>query len=156
MKGGDYNGFKRQTRPGRKETEENQKGRKEMKVIKPIINDKLSPKDRNIVGASLYEISKQRWQHIPLEEIQKALSKSNLILLQEDGTPYQGLFLGPKGEAKLEYGYARPEQVKELLSGDVSTQTLNQFFVPIKNSMLILQWYKEQGMKNYEINLYLS
>jgi len=117
---------------------------------------KLSPKDRKAAVAGLYEISKKKWQEIPWEEIKQALSKGGLIVLQEDDTPWTGMFLGTKGDEKMRIAYADSETLRHiLLDEDPDKTVFDTKFIPIENSFLILQWYKD-GMTKYEINTYLS
>jgi hypothetical protein len=130
---------------------------RKIKVVLANSKATLPSRDRTKVTNGIHEISKKKWKHIPIEEFRKAFSIVGLILLQEDDTPYQGMFLGEKGEARLAFGYAdNPEQVQQILLGDADRELLNTQFVPIKNSRLILQWYKDVGMTAFEINAYLS
>jgi hypothetical protein len=82
---------------------------------------------------------------IPIEEIDAVLNKNGLLLLQEDNTPWDGLFTGAEGHAQIAIGYLNTKtQVNGLDS-----------YTPIENSMLIMTWYKMQSGK-YEIVTYLS
>jgi hypothetical protein len=116
----------------------------------------LAPRERRIITNEIYEISKKKWKYIPIEEIRKAFAKANYILLQEDNTPYQGMFLGEKGEARISFGKADPDLIHDLLDGSAHRAVYDTFFEPIKNNLLILQWYKDVGMTAFEINAYIS
>lgn len=50
---------------------------------------------RRKVNAKLYEISKVRHDHVPLDAIDKALRIGHLQMIQEDGTPWSGLISLP-------------------------------------------------------------
>ena len=117
----------------------------------------LQRKDRTKINNGLWTISKQKWATIPFDEIKKAFAAAGMILLQEDDTPWSGMFLGAKGEAKLNFGYADSETVQHIILDEDPDKTIfNMRFEPISNSLLILQWYKDTGMTKYEINAYLS
>jgi hypothetical protein len=51
---------------------------------------------RHKVSAALYEISKQRYDRVPLDAIDKALRIGHLQMVQEDGTPWSGLISLPR------------------------------------------------------------
>lgn len=84
---------------------------------------------------------------IPLETIEEILEKYGLLILQEDHTPYQGMFLGAEGQAQIDIGYIQTAQQSE--DNEVT------FYTPIENAALILTWYKMQSGK-YEIVSYIS
>lgn len=114
-------------------------------IIKPI-NDlhKLDSRTRRIVNKELSKLPTYN-NCIPVEEINDVLKKNGLLLLQEDGTPYEGIFCGEEGYSNLEIGYLNSEnKINDI-----------KFYTPIRNSSLVLTWYKMRPGR-YEIVTYLS
>lgn len=87
------------------------------------------------------------FNEIPINTIEDILEKYGLVILQEDHTAYQGMFLGAEGRAQIELGYI--ETANKSDDGEVT------FYTPIENAALILTWYKMQSGK-YEIVSYVS
>lgn len=84
------------------------------------------------------------FSEIPLSEINAILAANNLVLIQEDGTKYSGMFCGREGRALIEIAH------KE------TARQHNGFtiYTAIDNSALVLEWYKI--VTKFEINMYLS
>ena len=82
---------------------------------------------------------------IPLEIIEEILKKYNLLLLQEDYTPWSGFITGREGQADFTLGYFDTAYEQNGLTA----------YTPIENAALIMTWYKMQSGK-YEIVTYIS
>ena len=76
------------------------------------------------------------FREFPIDEIDGVLRKNGLMLVQEDGTPWEGFFTGREGRANIE----------------LATTDTNEI---IENCTLALTWYK-MGSGKYEIVAYLS
>jgi hypothetical protein len=126
------------------------------KVVIASTGEKVTSKERRTITDGLYKVSKVKWESIPLREIRQAFADANMILLQEDDTPYSGMFLGEKGRARIAFGRAPEEICERSVYGKLTTDQSNTRFTPISNSLLILEWYKDQGMTKSEINCYIS
>lgn len=87
------------------------------------------------------------FNEIPLDTIENILEKYGLVILQEDHTAYEGMFLGEEGQAQIDLGYIATAHQSD--DGEVT------FYTPIENGALILTWYKMQSGK-YEIVSYVS
>ena len=82
---------------------------------------------------------------IPLDKIFKILNKQGVIVLMEDGTPWDGMLLGRTGQ---EYFDIAPKD-SEYLVNKLKTYT------PYTNAKLSLSWYKMDS-GNYEIISYVG
>lgn len=96
------------------------------------INKSIKLKVNNI----LYDLCKQYYKLIPLNTITNYLKQNNLIILQEDGSEFEGFLCGCEGRTSF-------------LMRDIE-QNKN-----IKDSILWLSWYKMTS-GNYEVVCYLS
>lgn len=74
---------------------------------------------------------------IPLEEIKSALREHNIVLLQEDGTEWEGLLLGRDSHCIFHVGRA---------------DTMEEY----ENAGLFLSWYQNDHSSRYEIVSYVS
>lgn len=103
----------------------------------------LPAKVRNAINTGIYRLGSY-FDSIPLDKLTDILDKNGVVLLQEDGTPYEGFFCGADGEARLELG------LKE------SGTELNGFmkYEPVSNALLILNWFKQ--VTRYDVNTYVS
>lgn len=82
---------------------------------------------------------------IPLDIIENILKKYDLLLLQEDNTPWDGFITGAQGQATFTLGYLDTAYEQNGLTA----------YIPIENAALIMSWYKMQSGK-YEIVTYVS
>jgi len=82
---------------------------------------------------------------IPLDLIENILQKYNLLLLQEDNTPWSGFITGAEGHALFSLGYLDTAYEQNGLTA----------YTPIENAGLSMSWYKMQSGK-YEIVTYIS
>jgi len=95
---------------------------------------KLKPNIRRQINKQLQETFNKYFDSIPLMEIFEILKINNVIVVQEDGTPWGGFLSGNDGNASM-----------ELKTDDEL----------VDNVMLILQWHKMESGR-YEINTYIS
>ena len=77
--------------------------------------------------------------------IENILKPYNLLLLQEDNTPWDGFITGAEGRATFTLGYLDTAYEQNGLTA----------YKPIENAALIMTWYKMQSGK-YEIVTYIS
>lgn len=91
---------------------------------------KLDKHVRFFANAELTKISAVYHEHIPLQQIFKVLKTTGLEPVQDDGTPWEGMLLGPEGRALIE--------LKD-----------------VDNSLLVISWCKLQGGR-YETIAYVS
>jgi len=94
---------------------------------------KISAPQRRKVGNNFYKISRIRWNFIPVDDIESAVAEIGFHLIQEDGTPWSGIFCGREGSCHIQ----------------IANEEGN-----VPNTLISLQWYKIGD--RYEINLYLS
>lgn len=82
---------------------------------------------------------------IPLDKITEVLNASGLVLLQEDGTAWEGFFCGTEGRAKIEIGH------KE-------TATVSPWgplvYKPVQNAILVIEWFLIST--KYDVNVYVG
>ena len=102
------------------------------------ITPKILAKNRSKIQQGLFHISKRYSSYIPIDEIEVVLNFSGYHLIQEDGTPWSGIFCGREGSCHLQFADAEGNVPKHLIA---------------------LQWYKHDSNTHnvtYEINCYLS
>ncbi len=106
-------------------------------------NFRLKATDRQFINKKLDALCKKHYDQIPLDDISKILNERRLLLLQEDGTKWSGIFCGSKGRASFDVGnkIVRDER---------------GFYIPYVNTVLILTWYRFEETGRYEIVAYLS
>lgn len=98
---------------------------------------------RRKVSAALYEVSKVRYDRIPLEAIDKALRIGHLQMIQEDGTPWSGLISLP---------YEKNVTIQiDLYYHDPDPKSLGY----LSKSNLILNLYRFKSGR-IEVNAYVS
>jgi hypothetical protein len=86
------------------------------------------------INEFLDKIGKQYWPEVPIQEITEGLKTFGVELVDEDGTPFQGIFTGEKGRTNIELLWR---------------------LTPVRNSVLTMTWYK-MSSGNYEIVAYLG
>ena len=79
------------------------------------------------------------FQAVPLDEIMASLNTFGIKLIQEDGEEWAGMLIGADSQAYFNLAY----------------MGLEGRYLPVKNSMLALAWYKMSSGK-YEITGYLT
>ncbi len=79
---------------------------------------------------------------VPMDEIQKALRAVGIVVVMEDDTEWEGVFLGREGSSLLRLG--------DLRTYDRETHRYTKF----TNAGLALQWYKLRN--TYEVTGYIS
>jgi hypothetical protein len=110
-------------------------------IISGLFHTKIVPKilakDKTKIQKGLYQISKRYSSYIPVDEIEVVLNFSGYHLIQEDGTPWSGIFCGRIGSCHLQ----------------IADKDGN-----VPNHLVCLQWYKQEKVSghSYEINCYLS
>ena len=110
------------------------------------LDDKITPRVRKLLNKAITpyttgsETGNKHFDGIPITEMMKALEEQGYTLLQEDFTPWEGWLTGEEGKATMQLGVKRK---------------MEQRYEPVKNTMLVLSWYKVMPHK-YEINAYIS
>ena len=109
----------------------------------------LSPKIKKKVNKALYTLTTNKhFDSIPLNDIKRILEQADLILLQEDGTPWSGFLLGDNATASIVVG-DKNDVVKSY--GD----SIIAVYRPFTNISLQLSWYRMPSGK-FEVGAYLS
>ena len=110
------------------------------------LDDKITPRVRKLLNKAITpyttgsETGNKHFDGIPITEMMKALEEQGYTLLQEDFTHWEGWLTGEEGKATMQLGVKRK---------------MEQRYEPVKNTMLVLSWYKVMPHK-YEINAYIS
>jgi len=109
---------------------------KSLKRLRKIATEetKIDTKVRKLINSELATFCKTYYDQIPLTEIFDILKKNNIIVIQEDGTPWSGFLMGNNSSTTF----------------DLKIDGKN-----IENSILSLSWYKMENGR-FEINAYLS
>lgn len=110
--------------------------RKSIKAIDEARGMKLASSVRTRANTYLAKISKEYYKTVPLDVIFKRLAELDIIVVDEEGSDWQGFISGKEGRIRLDL---------------VDRNTREE----ITNSMLILTWYKMPSGK-YEVVTYLS
>lgn len=102
---------------------------------------KLTPNQRKFLNKKLQgEFGKGYFPSIPIKEIFAVLKQSYIIPVQEDGIEWSGFLMGDKSHTQFDL---------------VMYDDANGEYRPIKNSVLVMSWYKMDSGR-YEINCYMS
>ena len=117
--------------------------KKRDKNINKILDDlKYARKQINKV---LTEISRKKYDTIPIDEIFDVVEKYGLVPLQEDNTRWEGMLLGENSNTYIPLAWKSSGVEKDGY----------KFYTPLKNTILSISWYKfETG--RYEITTYLG
>jgi len=116
-----------------------------MKTFQSFLHEKsggplMDPGSRRKIGKALSKLDNYH-QKIPLKTIDDILKKEGYLLVQEDGTEWDGFIIGSDGEDSFDIG---------------KIDTLeNKMYKIISNAMLRMQWHKMNSGK-YEITVYLT
>ena len=106
--------------------------------------------DRKKIGAGLYEISKKKYDVIPLDEMEKVLNKFGIRMVQEDGTPFSAIISLPHEKSTtLDIQLMKDEPVYNAMDEKISDIPHWCF------SRLIVGLYKFNSGR-IEVNAYLS
>ena len=109
----------------------------------------LSPKIKKKVNKALNSLTiNKHFDSIPLNDIKRILEQADIILLQEDGTPWSGFLLGDNATASIVVG-DKNDVVKSY--GD----SIIAVYRPFTNTSLQLSWYRMPSGK-FEVSVYLS
>lgn len=109
----------------------------------------LPSKIKKKVNKALNSLTTNKYfDNIPLNEIKRILERVDIILLQEDGTPWSGFLLGDSANASIVVG-DKNDIVKSY--GD----SIISMYRPYTNTRLQLSWYKMPSGK-FEVGAYLS
>jgi len=108
---------------------------------------KINPADRKFLNKLLYDLTTPGgktyyFDAIPLKDIDNILAKRNILLIDEEGSPWQGFITGRSGSDYFNIAYREVKNKEKL-------------HLQIGNSSLALQWYKMPSGR-YEINTYLT
>jgi len=113
------------------------------KKLTKILNDlKWSKKGANKI---LSDISRTKYDSIPLDEIFSACEKFGLIPLQEDNTKWSGILCGDNEYVYIPVGW----DTSEYLVNGIKT------YIPITTTCLTLGWYRFNNGR-YEITTVLG
>lgn len=102
----------------------------------------LDPGTRRAVNSELVAVGRNYYPTIPIDLISQILEKNNLVLLQEDGTPFRGILTGNEGHDKFDIGFKNSSEAEGVFS-------------LIDNSWLIMSWSRSDTGK-YNVTAYLS
>ena len=105
----------------------------------------LPETNKKPINRELYDLTKGYHDSLLIDEIGAVLKKHGLILLQEDGTEFSGIFSGEEGRAEIEVA-------RNVSTADADGHPIYQ---PLENTMLILTWHKMESGK-FEVIAYLS
>ena len=109
----------------------------------------LPPKIKKKVNKALHSLTTNKhFDSIPLNDIKRILERADLILLQEDGTPWSGFLMGDSASASIVVG-DKNDIVKSY--GD----SIIAVYRPYTNTRLQLSWYRMPSGK-FEVSTYLS
>ena len=103
----------------------------------------LPAKTRKRLNSAICSICNRLHDSIPTDQIFGALRREGFVLLQEDGTPWQGMLLGRESRATLPLGKL-PEDGPA------------QYPFPVQNSVLVLSWYRYDTTGRFDCNAYVS
>jgi len=103
-------------------------------LFKTATTPKILLPVKRILGRRLHEISSKFHRSIPVDAIEEILAIQGYHLIQEDGTPFSGIFCGDEGSCHLQF----------------ADENNN-----VPNHVIALQWYR-LSQSSYEINCYLS
>ena len=104
----------------------------------------ITPSLRNKVNAELSAKNLGSYfASLPLNKIEQILKKHGLVLLDDDGTEWQGMIHAGSGYQKVLIDYAFADTAK------------NGVYLPMNNSVLVLGYEKMENGK-YDVNVYLS
>ena len=104
----------------------------------------ISQKKRKAVQNNVHAILKETYfDSIPLDEINKALQKNGMIMLQEDNTEWAGLLVGYEGECWIELAPVNT----------IKNEEYGKTYQPYKNTGLRLSWYKSDARKSRKIEV---
>ena len=109
----------------------------------------LLPKIKKKVNKALHTLATNKYfDSIPLNDIKRILERADIILLQEDGTPWSGFLLGDDASASIVVG-----DKNDVVSsyGD----SIIAVYRPYTNTSLQLSWYRMPSGK-FEVGVYLS
>jgi len=111
---------------------------------------RLLTKMRKEINKYLYDISTHSqetyYDKIPLQDIFDVLMSHEIVPIQEDNTKWDGFLLGVDGRVNFDLAFKNSSYDEEG----------QEFYLPIKNSTLILSWHKMPQSGRYEINSYVS
>lgn len=95
---------------------------------------RILAKVRKAINKALYPLTAIYHAEIPLDEIFGILKSHGLIVVQEDGTPWEGILCGNDASGVFD------------LTGDGQ---------PVENGQLVMQWYRMSSGR-WEVNCYVS
>ena len=93
---------------------------------------KVSPKKAN---SKLWKFTQMYQPFVPMEGIFKAVREGNMLPVQEDGTPWQGVLCGDDGDARINLTDMEHREIDHLL---------------------VLTWHRMEQTGTYEVNCYVS
>jgi len=122
----------------------------------------LDPKTRKTINTGIHNIISPEYktmyfEQIPLQDIVDVLKNYNIIILQEDNTPWSGMLLGDEASGIFPLAYKTPIEPSVFLGTEDESEVdeSNKQYEPIKNAELYLYWYKMESGR-YEINSYIT
>lgn len=97
----------------------------------------MKPSTRRALNVALGSIlGPTYFQHIPIQEIITMINNAGYTLVQEDGTPWEGILTGREGRAQF-------------------SLAITDGMLPIANSTLLLHWYAMPS-ENTEVTGYFT
>lgn len=104
------------------------------KINKELIN-LTTPKNKTIY-----------FRQIPLQDIWSILRKYGVIVLQEDGTKWDGFLVGRQAQTYFDIAP---------IDSEIEGHSKYRIHVPYDNARLALSWYKMTS-GNYEVTTYIT
>lgn len=103
-------------------------------INESVLFNKINTSDLNKINGEFQSLTfGDRFTSLPLTKIDKILKKYNIVMLDDDGTEWEGLLSGNKGKEKLHLGYE--------LSKNGATYSI------FKNTYLNIRWEKDSSNK---------
>jgi hypothetical protein len=114
-----------------------------MEVImkRVLINAKLRRKAQKVVQDIL---KNTYFDYIPIGELDEALQNIGIVMLQEDFTEFDGVFVGNEGHALI--------RLAPIETGDHEHYAI-PVYLPYENCALSLSWYKSENRSSTPIEV---
>ena len=112
-------------------------------ILKAPIKKKINKELINLTtpkGKTFY------FRQIPLQDIWAILEKYGIVVLQEDGTKWDGFLTGRSAQVYFDIAP---------IDSEIEGYSKYRIHVPYTNANLALSWYK-MSSGNYEINTYVT
>jgi len=112
-------------------------------TLKTPIKKKIN---KELINLTTPKNKTQYFRAIPLQDIWDILKKYNIVVLQEDGTKWDGFLTGRSAQTYFDIAS---------IDSEVEGYSKYRIHVPYTNAQLALSWYK-MSSGNYEITTYVT